>query len=536
MLILDVLMWDSGMTEGDKGFIDIMHRQVLLSGMKIPVLWTLAVEAAEFFHTVMGIPVGCPGSGKRGIIKGQNNLTTIQNEIPYAVQYMDCASNVNAVCKDHEYDARCWIDRPDFSPPTTQDDHPGGRAGKDFDNPTRLSIFHLCAQQVNSFTGWHPGFRQHQLQGRVLAFTFLEALREVLTMWNEASNYELSDDQWHITSDYEKARQKIKEHIDEGECNKSFAKHGLSDLCKFPMQARTEFTPRAFASLSSIRTLMPPQMLQEINPSEHSVYEGPDIFNPSLHPPKGAVDVLSIVEAGPPFQPVLVPQYAFDYYQKPKFDSPPKVPVGKGVYLDTYAGDYYCDGTVDSWCDRGKGQSCLLKHHNDGRNGIKFDGYSGWIVMNLPGVRYGLVVVKIETWHPKDTVPKTKGWSDINNDTQASHRRLRGEQMDVVINVAQNAASRDAVSNRRLRKKNKPLPYCDEFHLDFAIDGTITSYNVTEFDALERRGHLDRVVETFVLLNNRDYTGGQEKEVEAAIRISGCGRLKTFNLNHVYWA
>jgi hypothetical protein len=123
-------MWDSGMTEKEKGFHDIMHRQVLLSGLKVPVLWTEAVDAATFFHNVMGIPVGSPGSGKAGIIKGQSNLTQVQNEIPFAVQYMDCSITIKAVCKEHEYDGTCWIDRPDFKPSQKQNEFPGGRAGE----------------------------------------------------------------------------------------------------------------------------------------------------------------------------------------------------------------------------------------------------------------------------------------------------------------------------------------------------------------------------------------------------------------------
>jgi hypothetical protein len=118
------------MTEGDKGFRDIMHRQALLSGLKVPILWTEAVDAAKFFHNVMGIPIGSPGSGKAGIIKEQSNLTKVQNEIPFAMQYLDCSSAINAVCKDHEYDAICWLDRPDFKPPQKQDEHPAGRAGE----------------------------------------------------------------------------------------------------------------------------------------------------------------------------------------------------------------------------------------------------------------------------------------------------------------------------------------------------------------------------------------------------------------------
>ena len=56
--------------------------------------------------------------------------------------------------------------------------------------------------------------------------------------------------------------------------------------------------------------------------------------------------------------------------------------MGKGYWLDTYAG--LCDGSVDSFCKHQEDQDCLLYNHNDGRNGILMDAYSGWMVTNLP--------------------------------------------------------------------------------------------------------------------------------------------------------
>jgi hypothetical protein len=506
---VDVLMWDSSMTEGIESFKDIMHRQHFLSGLKIPVLWTEAVEAAKFFHTTMGIPVGSPGSGKNGIIAEQSNITMVEKEIPFALRYMSCASEIKSVCKNHEYDAKCWVDRPDIKSPENQRDYPEGRAG------------------------WHPGMRAHQLKGRVLAFTFLEALRQALSLWKDAKDYKLADDQWHMTAQYEEMRKKVEEHIEEGACYSKMKSHGIEDVCRLPLKSRTEFTPRAFPSLSNIRTLMPPEMLQHVNPSDKSLYDGPDVFNPALHPQKDAVDVLSIVEAGPGFHPVLVPGYAFEYYKKPKFEDPPKVPVGKGVFLSTYADDHYCDGTVDSWCNRGKDSTCLLSGHNDGRHGLRFDGYSGWVVMNLPDVRYGFIMVKIESWHLKDSVPKTNGWTSINNEGEKVQRRLGSPRP---TDVTQNLDLSGPQSTRALKRKEKPQPYCNEFQFEYAIDGAITTYNVTTFNEVEQKGHLDRVVETFLLLNDRDFTGGKEKEVETAIRMTGCGRIKTFSLTHMYWA
>lgn len=113
---------------------------------------------------------------------------------------------------------------------------------------------------------------------------------------------------------------------------------------------------------------MHPDMKAEINKAPKNSYEPPDVFNPALHPPPSAVDVLSIVEAGVDFNSILVPDYT-GFYKTPTFSDPPSVTVGKGIQLETFAGDDRCDGTIDSWCNRGKNSKCLLYGHNDNRNG-----------------------------------------------------------------------------------------------------------------------------------------------------------------------
>jgi hypothetical protein len=44
------------------------------------------------------------------------------------------------------------------------------------------------------------------------------------------------------------------------------------------------------------------------------------------------------------------------------------------------------------------------------------------------------------------------------------------------------------------------------------------------------------VIEYLTLLDDPNYTGGATKNVELAIRMTGCGRSKVFGLTHVYWA
>jgi len=72
-------------------------------------------------------------------------------------------------------DVVCWSDWDDLTPPTKQG-RMGGRAR------------------------WHPGNRLHQVTDRVLGYTILTALHEVLTLWKEADEYILSDEDWHGTA------------------------------------------------------------------------------------------------------------------------------------------------------------------------------------------------------------------------------------------------------------------------------------------------------------------------------------------------
>ena len=215
----------------------------------------------------------------------------------------------------------------------------------------------------------------------------LGALKEVFTTWNAADNYRIADEDWHVTTLYDNIRTKITALPDDKSCDSFKKDAGFSNImCKMGMKARTEFTPRSNPDQTSIRSLMPPAQLKELNDPPANLYTGPDIFNPNLHPPVGAVDVLNIVEAGVDFAPNLVPDY-LQYINTPQFAKSPSVPVGKGHYLDTYAG--VCDGSVDSWCKRSADTDCLLYGHNDGRKGLVMNSASGWMVLNLPDVKVG---------------------------------------------------------------------------------------------------------------------------------------------------
>jgi hypothetical protein len=103
-----------------------------------------------------------------------------------------------------------------------------------------------------------------------------------------------------------------------------------------------------------------------------------------------------------------------------------ELPPGKGIHLESVAGDQFCDGTLQSWCGKGVDADCLLTGHNDNHNHLKLDGYSGWIKMVIPNIKYGYILLRLETWAPSDSNPATDVFPSINNDT--SHQQLRRQQ------------------------------------------------------------------------------------------------------------
>jgi hypothetical protein len=257
---------------------------------------------------------------------------------------------------------------------------------------------------------------------------------------------------------------------------------------------------------------MPTAFKEIIGEPEPNIYESPDVYNPTIHPPLGEIDVLNIVEAGPDFKSVMDPQIYRDFYESTKDNSIILKP-GKGNSLHTFTGADRCDGTIDSWCNRAPGNACLMTGHNDGRHGLYMDGYSGWQIFK-PLVKFGYILVKFENWHPPNTAA-TMGWTSINNEGDDS------------------TSSNTITDQSQRRLKYKPAEYCDEFHFEYAIDGKITSLNLTEFWIARKQ--TARVVEVVTLLKDPDYTGGKEREVEVGVRITGCKQVKTFSVTHLYY-
>jgi hypothetical protein len=198
------------MTEKDDPNQDLLHRQYILGGGKVPILWSLALSSIKHLHLHADADVGYPGEGMEGIPTA-NSMEEL-NALPWATRYINCHSDLKKICKDHEYSGTCWVERDDYTPTHEQSKAPGGRAS------------------------WHPGNRRHQLRGRVLAFTILSALHDALTLWNEVEGYEIPDEAWHVTKHYETIRTKVA--ADRGACHDGLSQKHLEFACKYPVKVR----------------------------------------------------------------------------------------------------------------------------------------------------------------------------------------------------------------------------------------------------------------------------------------------------------
>lgn len=287
-------------------------------------------------------------------------------------------------------------------------------------------------------------------------------------------------------------------------------------------QGRTEFTPRANPEKTSIRSILKtsdyvPTVKGDI------LYDGPDVRNPMFDIPNGQVDVLAILNNGRTFPDD-------ERSRQLSVDSPIErraadvIVPGKGYELVNHPVGY-CDGSYNAICSRSADTDCLLYAHHDARGGLMFHEYSGWIVMEVPKVRHGIIVIKMETWHFADEMTVAKDWTTVNNE-----RDLRNRD-----NIADGPHYGDEGEWENRNLKREQIPYCDDFRFDFAVDGTITTYNAAEFKQADNT--VQRVVECFTMLDDPNYVkNGEEKDVELAIRMRGCGSSKVFLLTHVYWA
>lgn len=180
---VDVLMWDSGMTEKGPS-VGVLAVQYALAGDRIPVF--LGDKGhSEKLHDSAGMDTGRETGGAS--LKKRPTTVAEFEALPWAAQCMSKAiPELKTICgKGNLYRGTCWINRTDFewngmdmsyTPTAKQGAAPGGRAS------------------------WHPGDRVHQIKGRALAGIVLNGIRDALLEWKESANLVLKDEDWHGTN------------------------------------------------------------------------------------------------------------------------------------------------------------------------------------------------------------------------------------------------------------------------------------------------------------------------------------------------
>lgn len=162
---IDLLLWDSKMTEGSGPDQDIFIRQGLIGGKRVPVILGMEMNSgpAQLYYDLVDAEIGSYGVSLDGVPLSTSAKQV--KELPWAVQYLSCTPDSKELCK---YSARfcrhCWIDPTgdgSIVPPTEQN------------------------QDTDEKGNWHPGWREHQLRGRSLSMGILKVLRDAIDLWTD---------------------------------------------------------------------------------------------------------------------------------------------------------------------------------------------------------------------------------------------------------------------------------------------------------------------------------------------------------------
>lgn len=164
---IDIVLWDTAMTEVDNGSVDMFLRQALISGKKVPLLWGGNYHALRALGLHADADVGEFGNGQSGV-EAVASLEHAQT-LPFAARYLKCTNDARELCLEHDnrFCAHCWLPRKDIDP---------------------VKLFgHELNGEPGGQVRWHPGWREHQLVGRVLAFSVLDALQVAIQQWSDGT-------------------------------------------------------------------------------------------------------------------------------------------------------------------------------------------------------------------------------------------------------------------------------------------------------------------------------------------------------------
>jgi len=553
---IDVLIWDCGMTEGtDPKYADLFFRQGLLSGGKNGKIPHLMIggnsngaglfELLRWFHTQADVPVAQLGTAQYSVPVTESEEQA--QTLPKVFRYVNCTDTAHELCTQNKHCTQCWVDRPDI--PDAKVLFPQMETSATTTPTDTTTTTTTVAEGAQRW--WYPGWRQHSLLGRNLAFAILDAMQDGVEMWSSGTmgGPPLDDDEWHIGSYYDNIRAKLdvllpsQEGDDAKRCGEFMTSVGLpSRICHVSMQGATQHTPRPNAT--SLTHLLATQDTTLIPTNPKTVaYPGPDVHNQCLDIHN--VDVVQVVsmrhrrhlKGSSSWEAEIPPQNEEDLYQlmPPRFQSIHEArraneerermasssseqphsrqlaatPLGKGWAIHAEKPGS-CNGEYLSICGRESTDSCPLLGYHDSRGEIIGNEACDWLVLDLPNVKEGMVIAKIAFYNTPETL-------------SGRRRGLRNEGLD------------EAPQEEEPRRLNAALPTNADFAFEFSIDGgAITSWNKDQLAANLKMVH--KRVETVTLLDDASFVTAEAKTVQVAMRVKGCSGSCMFALSHIYWA
>jgi hypothetical protein len=541
----DLLEWDSGMTEKGPA-VDFFNKQAILSGERVPVIFN------EYHFNIMAETNGTAWMGKGIWDLSMMPTTTFENQdsIPYAARWMDQ--------KEEKYNAVCWEPRSDFTPVKKQASHPGSQVG------------------------WHPGFRHHQWSGRKLALVVLKALSLALDVWDEGTKmdgYPLADAYWHVGEQYKLIRNNLRTHITtsqdgddvRSECEKLIK--WLPRICRVQMHGFGLWTPQAHGDYSLLNIVQPALNGYQPYFKSRNIYDGFDLLPYQQAIPEGDVDVHAIAlatnaapldldhswtedednNANPKdgttrrllrqgseaaFRAAALADEDRIYLQTlpsrrllRNLESNETVIPGRGWELHGWSVvDGFCDGSAQSECKREKESDCLMYGASDNHMDLHGNSLSGWLVFNVPKIREGIILARMEWWCGTQTANSlTKDWKEVDD----------GKTMDTTPWEPPNKLDNNPEQRHRVLKKpthDDLVP--SDFEMDIAINGKLVQ-TMKRQEWLDYTQEYVKNVAVFPLLNDesmaqKDWEG---EPVEVGIRFrSQKMPQQTYCISHIYYA
>ena len=288
------------------------------------------------------------------------------------------------------------------------------------------------------------------------------------------------------------------------------------------LQGRAEYAPRSNptkTSLVSIIRAAPNGYKPSI--AGKSLYDGPEGHNPCYDVAEDEIDTLAIVNGR---RQLTEAAAAVMVSFQPEDTNPRRlagIEPGKGWELiSEKPGE--CDGGYYSICGRSETDDCPALGHHDSRGAIAGTEYSGWIVMDIPVVKEGLILLRFSSWFTHELAPMTQDWTSVNNERRMlrlsvndTHTQTKSSHL-ASIDVYDPENPFDDDKRRRLRTIDD---FPETFKFEYSINGKVTTLSKEEFIA--RRTEPQRVTELISLLDDPSFSGSN---VEVAIRLRDCGK------------